>query len=213
MVDRYNYKLITQREYDDWNDVVYTRLGKNYGNHHKPMSYLQCRHRQVEHNKKNWASEKKLEKFLRQNAITRYRKNLPVLNRFIGDFVIGSVVLEADGSVHKDVKARRYDNRRDGLLRRCGLRVFRFRMDRPRQWDSLIEQVISVMGTKPRHDKPTRERIKSRRAKKHKQRNAKRSKKKRKEVMERKWKGLKRSPEENKRALDDLKRRRALCKS
>jgi very-short-patch-repair endonuclease len=72
------------------------------------------------------ASERKLWQALSgEQCGVSFRRQVPLLGRFIADFFAPSVglVVEVDGSVHE--RTRRADARRDEVLRRVGYHVLR----------------------------------------------------------------------------------------
>jgi very-short-patch-repair endonuclease len=77
----------------------------------------------------------------------RFRRQHPI-NIFIVDFYCHKLklVIEIDGEIHFDKKAKKYDSGRTGELEKMGLRVIRFTNDQVLyKLDSVISEIFEVI--------------------------------------------------------------------
>jgi very-short-patch-repair endonuclease len=94
-------------------------------------------------------AEKIIWKKLRNKNLldARFRRQHPI-NIFIVDFYCHKLklVIEIDGEIHFDKKAKKYDSGRTGELEKMGLRVIRFTNDQVLyKLDSVISEIFKVI--------------------------------------------------------------------
>ena len=85
---------------------------------------------------------------MRQVAGVKFLRQRPIGN-YIVDFYApeAKLVIEVDGGQHYKEKGLEYDEKRDGFLKGCGLKVIRFsNLDVLRNIEGVVEKIIEVVG-------------------------------------------------------------------
>jgi very-short-patch-repair endonuclease len=101
----------------------------NLNNDFKVMDIQTIAKRRRELTRKNFPSEAWFIKLMNEHLISGYRRNMPILSRFFGDFVWRKhkIVIEIDGKSHCGKEA--YDKTRDDLIRSFGITVIRIKFN------------------------------------------------------------------------------------
>ena len=100
-------------------------------------------------NRKQFPSEMWFNGLLKTNGVRRYHRNLPLLDRYLGDFVWirARIVIEIDGRSHAGKEE--YDRERDYNLSRDGWRVWRIKAYDLKGAENTIENLKRVLKQKP----------------------------------------------------------------
>lgn len=90
-------------------------------------------------NSKMFPSEIWFERLLKKNGIYGFRRNVPILSRFFGDFVFRNLglVIEIDGKSHTGKKE--YDSKRDEFINKFGITVLRIAFGDLERANEIIE--------------------------------------------------------------------------
>lgn len=136
-------------------------FGSNFSERYPPLKVDVITARKKELNKSNFRSEREFERYLRDNRCFGFRKNLPLMNRYFGDFVWPSrmVVVEVDGAIHKEERAKKHDARKDQLLGEFGYTVFRVNYPPSNgEWEKCLSLLTTALGGAPKRKSWRKER-------------------------------------------------------